>query len=218
MTTTRPSFAPWDERTSPRIVSPEESARRVRAFAAVEEKASQLLDAFAGSMAEGHAQATLARHARHHAFHAELLRERVTDASGSKGDAPDDADLAAFLDAVGEPKDAAQAVEFLTGIYRVLVPRAITAYTYFLTALGSDASDADQRWYEMILKDSFDSIRDGELLLQSLLLEGGEDAVQRSADRRSQLEALMVKAGGLVGPDSLGGATATNPKNSENAR
>jgi hypothetical protein len=208
VTTTRPSFAPWDERTSPRILSPEESARRVRAFAAYEEKASQILEAFAPSMAEEHAQATLARHARHHAFHAELLRDRVADASGSKGDAADDADLAAFLDAVGEPKDAGQAVELLTGVYRVLVPRAITAYTYFLTALGADASDADQRWYEMILKDSFDSIRDGELLLQSLLGQGGDAAVQRSADRRAVLEAQMVKAGGLVGPDSLGG----NPK------
>ena len=208
MTTTRPSFAPWDERTSPRILSAEESARRVRAFAAVEEKASQLLEAFAGSMAEEHAQATLARHARHHAFHAEILRDRVADASGSKGDTADDADLAAFLDAVGEPKGADAAVEFLTGVYRVLLPRAITAYTYFLTALGGDASDADQRWYEMILKDSFDAIRDGELLLQSLLGQAGEAGVQRSADRKADLEKLMVKTGGLVGPDSLGG----NPK------
>jgi hypothetical protein len=208
VTTTRPSFAPWDERTSPRILSAEESARRVRAFAAVEEKAAQLLEAFAGSMAEEHAQATLARHARHHAFHGEILRDRVADASGSKGDAADDADLAAFLDAVGEPKGADSAVEFLTGVYRVLLPRAITAYTYFLTALGSDATDADQRWYEMILKDSFDGIRDGELLLQSLLGQAGEAGVQRSADRKAELEKLMVKAGGLVGPDSLGG----NPK------
>ena len=27
--TTRPAFAPWDVRTAPRIVSPEESGRRV---------------------------------------------------------------------------------------------------------------------------------------------------------------------------------------------
>jgi hypothetical protein len=208
--TDRPAFAPWDERTAARIISPDESARRVRAFAAVEEKASELLDAFAGSMAEDHAKATLARHARHHAFHGELLRGKVADAAGSKGDAAEDADLAAFLDAVGEPKGADQAVEFLTGVYRVLVPRAITSYTYFLTALGGDANDADQRWYDMILKDSFDSIRDGELLLQSLLGQGGDAAVQRSADRRAQLEALMVKAGGLVGPDSLGGNSKEN--------
>lgn len=212
MTTTRPSFAPWDERTSPRIVSPEESARRVRAFAAVEEKAAELLEAFAGSMAEDHAVTTLQRHARHHAYHGELLRERVSDASGAKGDAAEDADLAAFLDAVGAPKDAGSTIEFLTGVYRVLVPRAITAYTYFLTALGSEAADADQRWYELILRDLHDSIRDGELLLQSLLLQAGDAGAQRSADRKAELEKLMVKAGGLVGPDSLGG----NPK--ENAR
>ena len=212
--TTRPAFAPWDVRTSPRILSAEESARRVRTFAAVEERAAQLLEAFAGSIDSDHGQATLARHAKHHAYHGELLRSRVADAAGAAGDAVEDADIAAFVDALGEPKGTDQAVEFLTGIYRVLLPRTITAYTYFVRALGSDAADADQRWYDLILKDLFDGLRDGELLLQSLLVEGGEDAVQRSADRRVQLETLILKAGGLVGPDSLGGATS----NQENAR
>jgi hypothetical protein len=206
MTATRPAFAPWDVRTAPRILSPEESARRVRTFAATEERAAQLLEAFAGKGAVGsdHGAATLARHARNHAHHGELLRSQVADASGSAGDAVEDAELAGFLDALA----ADDAVDFLTGVYRVLLPRAITAYTYFVRALGSDAADSDQRWYDLILKDSFDAIRDGELLLQSLLGEGGEDAVQRSAARRAELEARMVKAGGLVGPDSLGG----NPK------
>lgn len=211
--TTRPAFAPWDVRTAPRIVSPEESARRVRTFASVEERAAQLLDEFAGSIDSDHGRATLSRHAKHHAYHAELLRSRVADASGSAGDSIEDADVAAFVDAVGEPKGADSAVEFLTGVYRVLLPRAISAYTYFVRALGGDAADADQRWYDLILKDLFDGIRDGELLLQSLLIEGGEGAVQRSADRKAQLETLMLKAGGLVGPDSLGGATTK-----ENAR
>ncbi|MDQ3107667.1 MAG: hypothetical protein M3Q68_07680 [Actinomycetota bacterium] len=208
--TTRPAFAPWDERTASRIISPEESARRVRTFAAVEERASTLLQAFAPSINEPHGQATLARHARHHAFHAELLRERVADAAGQAGDTVEDADVASFLDAVGQPTDAAKAVEFLTGIYRVLLPRAITAYTYFVRALGGDATDADQRWYDMILKDSFDAIRDGELLLQSLL--AGPEDVQRSADRRAELESIMVKTGGLMGPDSLGAQTKENAR------
>jgi hypothetical protein len=210
VTTTRPTFAPWDERSLSRIVSPEESARRVRTFAAVEERAGQLLEAFAGSIGVAHAASTLERHAKHHAYHAELLRSRVADANGSAGDTVEDADVAAFLDVVGEPKDSAQAVEFLTGIYRVLLPRAISAYTYFLTALGADAADADERWYGLILKDLHDGIRDGELLLQTLLLEGGDAAVQRSADRRAQLETLILKAGGIVGPDSLGGAPTTS--------
>jgi hypothetical protein len=208
MTATRPAFAPWDVRTAPRIVSPEESARRVRTFAAAEERAAQLLEAFAGTGAVGsdHGAATLVRHARNHAYHGELLRARVADASGSAGDAAEDAAVAAFLDALA----ADDPVDFLTGIYRVLLPRAISAYTYFVRALGSDAADADQRWYDLILKDSFDAVRDGELLLQSLLGQGGEAAVQRSADRRVALEAQMVKTGGLVGPDSLGGNKENN--------
>ena len=208
MTATRPSFAPWDERSLSRIVTPEESARRVRTFAAVEERTAQVLDAFAGSIGVPHAAATLQRHARNYAFHAEVLRGRVADASGSAGDAVEDADVAAFLDAVAEPKDGAQAIELLTGVYRVLLPRTIAAYTYFVGALGADAADADERWYGLIMKDLQDSFRDGELLLQTLLNEGGEDAVQRAADRRAQLEALILKAGGIVGPDSLGGGNA----------
>lgn len=206
MTATRPAFAPWDVRTSPRIVSPEESARRVRIFASVEEQAAQLLESFSGSIDSDHGRTTLARHARNHAHHGELLRERVADAAGAKGDAIEDEATAAFVAALA----ADDPIDFLTGIYRVLLPRAITAYTYFVRALGSDAADADQRWYDLILKDSFDAVRDGELLLQSLLGEGGEAAVQRSADRRAQLEAQMVKAGGLVGPDSLGGDSKEN--------
>ena len=213
MTTNRPAFAPWDERNLARILSAEESARRVRTLAAVEERAAQLLEAFAPSMAEPHAQATLARHAKHHAFHVEILRDRVADASGAEGDTIEDADVAAFVDAVAEPKDASQAIELLTGVYRVLVPRAITAYTYLLTALGSDAADADERWYQLILRDLHDGIRDGELLLQNLLGPEGEAGVRRSADRRAQLETLILKAGGLVGPDSLGGN-----RDKENAR
>jgi hypothetical protein len=209
VTTTRPAFAPWDERNLSRIVSPEESARRVRTFAAVEERAAQLLEAFAGSIGVPHAKATMERHAKHHTFHAEVLRDRVADAAGAKGDTVEDADLAAFLDAVGEPKDGAQAVEFLSGVYRVLLPRTISAYTYFLTALGADAADADERWYGLILKDLHDGIRDGELLLQSLLQEGGDAAVQRAADHRAKLETLILQAGGIVGADSLGGATTS---------
>ena len=59
MTATRPAFAPWDVRTSPRIVSPEESARRVRIFASVEEQAAQLLESFSGSIDSDHGRTTL---------------------------------------------------------------------------------------------------------------------------------------------------------------
>lgn len=212
----RPAFAPWDVRTSPRIVSSDESSRRLRIFAAVESRLATSLEAFAGVIAEDHAKGSLARHAKRHAWHAELFRSVLEDADRSAAaDAPiDDADVAAIVDAVLAPAGADRTVEFLTGVYRVLLPRQITAYTYFVRALGGDAADADERWFDFVMQDAYASIRDGELLLQSLL--AGPDEVQRSADRRAELEGLFVTAGGLVGPDSLGALSATRSK--ENAR
>jgi hypothetical protein len=208
--TTRPAFAPWDIRELPRIVTTEDSARRLRTFAAIEDRLSKALTAWSGIIDEPHAQATLARHGRHHEWHSFLFHHALSDADGSTpANGPiEDADVAAFVDAVVEPKDAGQTIEFLTGVYRVLIPRKITAYTYFVRALGTDAADVDQRWMEFILKDEHDGIRDGELLIQSLIgaATDQDDAVQRSAARRVQLETLILKAGGIVGPQTLGGS------------
>jgi len=192
----------------PRIVSGDESARRLRTFATVEATLATALEAWSKIIDEPHAQATLARHGKHHEWHSYLFHHALADADGSTPtDTPiEDADVAAFIDAVFEPKDASQTIEFLTGVYRVLLPRKISAYTYYLRSLGGDAADADQRWFDFLLKDEFDGIRDGELLLQSLLT--GDADVQRSADRRVVLETLILKAGGLVGPQTLGGDAA----------
>lgn len=208
--TTRPAFAPWDIRELPRIVTTEDSARRLRTFAAIEDQLGKALAAWSSIIEEPHAQATLARHARHHEWHSYLFHHAMADADGATPTtAPiEDADVAAFVDAVLEPKDSTQTIEFLTGVYRVLLPRKITAYTYFVRALGADAADVDQRWMDFVLKDEHDGIRDGELLIQSLIQNNAdpEDAVQRSANRRAQLETLILKAGGIVGPQTLGGS------------
>jgi hypothetical protein len=190
-------------------VTTEESARRLRTFAAIEDRLAKALTAFSTIIDEPHARATLARHGRHHEWHSFLFHHALADADGqTPTTAPiEDADVAAFVDAVLEPKDAAQTIEFLTGVYRVLIPRKITAYTYLIRALGADAADVDERWMDFVLKDEYDGIRDGELLIQSLIAASPDpdDAVQRSAARRVQLENLILKAGGIAGPDTLGG-------------
>jgi hypothetical protein len=190
-------------------VTTEESARRLRTFAAIEDQLAKALTAFSTIIDEPHAQATLARHGRHHEWHSFLFHHALADADGTTPTtAPiEDADVAAFVDAVVEPKDAGQTIEFLTGVYRVLIPRKVTAYTYFIRALGGDAADVDQRWMDFVLKDEYDGIRDGELLLQSIIAGAPDpdDAVNRSAGRRAQLETLILKAGGIAGPQTLGG-------------
>jgi len=201
----RPHFAPWDERELPRSLSGDEGARRVRVFAQVERRQAALLEEWAGTVDEPHLKTILERHARHCDWHAELWETAITDgaigtANGST--AGDDA-TSAYLDAVADVKGADQTVELLAGVYRGLVPRKVTAYTYYQRAIGTEDTDADNRWIDLILKDELDAIRDGELALQSLLA-GGDDTVARAAKRTAELESLMVEAGGLVGPDSLG--------------
>lgn len=198
----RPHFTPWDERALPRAISPEESARRAGVFAVVEERIAGLLEQWS-TMLDGDAATVLAKHAKHHAWHASLLRDQLTD--GGRAAEPE-AEVASFLDALGSPNGAAEAIEFLTGIYRVALPRKIAAYTYWSRALGASASGGDARWFEFVFKDEFDSIRDGEMVLQALLV--GDDEVQRSAARRAELEKYLVHTGGLAGPDTLGGAAA----------
>jgi hypothetical protein len=198
----RPHFAPWDEREWPRLLSAEEGARRVRIFRQAEERLAELLESWSATVSEPHLQTSLKRHARHAAWHAQLFAQNLGDSDGST-DADNDA--ATFLDAVASPSGEGETIELLTGVYRVLIPRMITAYTYYQRAIGTEDSDADWRWLDMILKDHFDAIRDGELSLQSLLT--GDAEVERSANRKAEPENQMVKTGGLVGPDSLGMAT-----------
>ncbi|HEX7168247.1 MAG TPA: hypothetical protein VF230_14805 [Acidimicrobiales bacterium] len=203
MNPNRPHFAPWDEREWPRLLTAEEGARRVRIFHAVERRQSELLAQWAETVTEPHLQTTLKRHARHAEWHGILWHHALADSDGEEAD---DAPASSFLDAVADVKGADQTIEFLTGIYRVLVPRKVTAYTYYQRAIGTQDSDADWRWIDFILKDELDAIRDGELSLQSLLTSA--DDVERSARRRAELEARMVENGGLVGPDTLGMAQA----------
>jgi len=198
----RPHFAPWDEREWPRLLSAEEGARRVRIFRQVEKRLSELLEKWAGTVTEPHLQTTLKRHARHADWHAMLFHHALADSDGSD---TEDNDATSFLDAIAAPKGDGETIELLTGVYRVLIPRLITAYTYYQRAIGTEDSDADWRWLDMILKDHLDAIRDGELSLQSVLVSDAE--VERSANRRAELESQMVKTGGIVGPDSIGMAS-----------
>jgi hypothetical protein len=55
------------------------------------------------------------------------------------------------------------------------------------------------------LQDELEDWRDGEMLIQSLI-ETEED-VERAARHQARLESLMVRAGGVAGPGSIGDAT-----------
>jgi len=68
----------------------------------------------------------------------------------------------------------------------------------------SEITDAPTiRVLKLALIDEFDDWRDGEMLIQSLIET--PDEVKRAAAHQARLETLLVEAGGIAGPGTIGG-------------
>lgn len=161
----------------------------------------------------------LGRHTYKHAWHSELwtkrlpeLREMVPD----KLTAPPNAAMEQFVEKLTEPEGRDLTIEKLVGVYRVLIPHKIAAYTYHRNGSSRITDAPTIRSLTFALQDEYDDWTEGELMLQSLLLS--KEEVDRAAARQAELEILLVEAGGIAGPgtigiDSEGAASAeTNPE------
>ncbi len=82
------------------------------------------------------------------------------------------------------------------------IPHFIAAYTYHRNNTSQITDAPTIRSLNFILQDEFDDWRDGEMLLQSLI-ETPEE-VDRAAPTRPRLQKLMLEAGGIAGPGSIG--------------
>ena len=79
----------------------------------------------------------LGRHCYHHAWHAELWNKRLPELREMNTErltVPPNDEMVAFVDAIREPEAPELTIEKLVGVYRVLIPRKIAAYTYHLNA------------------------------------------------------------------------------------
>src|SRR5438067_7471324 len=208
-TAPRPPFAPWDRRELPGLFSVEESARRVGNYKWVEMRLFEALGGWVATGAEMDVKIRLGTHCYKHAWHAELWHKRLPELREMNPDRltqPANDAMVAFMNAVTEPEAPEQTIEKLAGVYRVLIPRKIAAYTYHLNVTSTITDAPTIRSLKFILTDEHDDWRDGEMMLQSLI-RTPEDA-ERASARTRHLEALMVKAGGIAGPGSLGEAEA----------
>ena len=101
-----------------------------------------------------------------------------------------------------EPEAPELTIEKLVGVYRVLIPRFIAAYTYHMNNTSEITDAPTIRSLKFALQDEFDDWRDGELMLQSLITT--PEHVRRATEHQAALEAIMVEAGGITGPGSIG--------------
>jgi hypothetical protein len=58
-----------------------------------------------------------------------------------------------------------------------------------------------------MLQDEFEDWREGEMLLQSLIET--PDELERATRRQQELEGLLLAAGGIAGPGTLGSVAVT---------
>ena len=189
----------------PGLFSVEESARRVGNYKWVEMRLFEALGGWVATVPEMDVKIRLGTHCYKHAWHAELWHKRLPELREMNPDRltePANDAMVAFMDAVTEPEAPDQTIEKLTGVYRVLIPRKIAAYTYHLNVTSTITDAPTIRSLKFILTDEYDDWRDGEMMLQSLI-RTPEDA-ERAAARARRLEALMVEAGGIAGPGTLG--------------
>src|SRR5438105_9024345 len=101
-----------------------------------------------------------------------------------------------------EPERHDQTIEKLVGVYRVLIPHKIAAYTFHLNNTSTITDAPTIRSLKLALNDEFEDWRDGEMLIESLIET--DEEVDRAASHQARLEKIMLRAGGIAGPGSIG--------------
>jgi hypothetical protein len=208
----RPPFAPWDRRELPGSFTVEETARRVGHYKWIEMKLFEALGGWIATVPELDVKMRLGTHCYHHAWHADLWNKRLPELREMNPDrltVPANDELVAFVDAMTEPEGPELTLEKLVGVYRVLIPHKIAAYTYHRNNTSRITDAPTIRSLGFILQDELEDWREGEMLIQSLL--DTDEEVDRATAHQNRLEKLMRAAGGIAGPGSIGTAEVTAP-------
>jgi hypothetical protein len=199
----------------------EAAARRIGHYCWIEMRAFETLGGWSASVPEPDVAATLATHGRQHGWHAELWHDLlpvIGEASGPSRaagsaksgkrrleadryvEAPNAA-LVAVTDALAEPAAPELTLEKLVGAYRVLLPHSVTVYRRHLATASPISDGPTIRALQLVLADQLNHWRDGEALVQAQLRSDAE--VERAASYQARLETLLVRAGGMTGPEGL---------------
>ena len=205
----RQPFSPWDRRELPGAFTVEETARRVGNYKWIEMRLFEALGGWVATVPELDVKMRLGTHCYQHAWHADLWHKRLPELREMNPDrltVPANDEIVAFMDAVTGPEAPDETIEKLVGVYRVLIPHKIAAYTYHLNNTSTITDAPTIRSLKFILGDEIEDWREGEMLLQSLI--ESEEEAKRAAAHQGNLEALIVRAGGIAGPATIGDAYA----------
>lgn len=198
------AFVDWGRRGLIGVFDAEQTAKRVGHYKWVEMKLFELLGGWAALTPERDVRFKLGEHCAHHAFHAELWHKQLVQLEESNSEklvVPAGPEVEALFVAIGDPVDPSSTVEKLVGLYRVLIPHLIAAYTFHLNTTSQIADAPTIRSLKFCLQDDQEEWREGEMILQSIV-ETGEQ-VERANHHQAELTKLLVAAGGVVGRGSI---------------
>lgn len=201
----RAPFAPWDRRELPGSFTVEDTALRVGHYKWIEMRIFELMGGWVATIPELDVKLRLGTHCYHHAFHSELWHKRLPELREMNPERltqPPNAEMEAFIEALGAPEEPGQTIEKLVGLYRVLLPHLIAAYTYHMNNTSQITDAPTIRSINFCLMDDMEEWREGEMILQSLIET--PDEVDRAAGHQAALTKLIVAAGGAVGRGSIG--------------
>lgn len=202
---TAPPLSPWERPQLPSRFTVEETAARVGHYKWLAMQFFEVLGGWVAIVPEVHLKPRLADHCYQHAFHAELWHKRLPELREvdpeSLTTAPNP-EMEQLIVGLGHMDSGDDTVQRLAGLYRVLLPHLISAYTFHLHN-ASDLTDAPTiRALNLCLQDDLEQWREGEMMIQTLIRDRSD--IERAAARQTELTTLMLASGGVVGPRTLG--------------
>lgn len=177
--------------------SVDENVQRLTRFHWTERRLMHTLLAHIASTPVWEVKCGMALHQWYCAEHADALRKRIGEMRHplpSLDEAPDNA-LDAFLEEVLRASDA---VELLSGVYRVALPALLDAYSTHLRVTNPLVDQPTARLLRSIIHEVEDAIAWGSSSREALT-EGDDSGRQRSVEWQKHLRAYLDAAGGIAG-------------------
>jgi hypothetical protein len=171
----------------------EEAARRAGGHRWVEARLFEILGGWVASTGEVDARLLFDRHSQHHAWRAGQWWDRLpvladVDRPGLVvAPSPGVGALAGGL------ADLDGTIPRLAGAYRVALPRLVRAYAEHRQQANPASDGAAIRTLDILIPDVVADWRDGEVLLQELLVDPAD--VVMAADTVARLERLLLATG-----------------------
>jgi hypothetical protein len=187
------------------IFSADHSARLLRNYRYVVERAMRALGGWIALTPELSAKLLLGRHVWDLAQHCDAFGRRLPElrAHAQVSEAANPA-VAAFMDSLEEPEGRDQTVERLVGVYSVLKPHLLATYRDHLARANAVYEPPTRRILGHCIDDEERHIAEGDTTLRHLLRQAS--ARERAASRQRRLEALLAAARGVTG-DGLAAVT-----------